>query len=178
MQRLYFVKIIAVIGKYDQKELLWNEIQVRVMSGHGITAQWLPAAAVIIVLVHKRATALTHCTTSVQWLQCLHTVCTRQITLIQFTACARWDFSLTLSFSLCWYEVEKVWRGDLIHQLSDLELCQMCICSFPYILDTWNMYKELFDQNVELWKYSRSRGQDVPVSQTEWLSLAAFNCLI
>lgn len=51
------------------------QIQVRVTSGHrDHGSEGLSTQAVIIVPVHKTATTLTHCTASVQWLQCLHTV--------------------------------------------------------------------------------------------------------
>lgn len=51
------------------------QILVKVVSGHGDhSSKWLSTWAVIIVSVHKTATDLTHCTASVQRLQCLHTV--------------------------------------------------------------------------------------------------------
>lgn len=52
-----------------------DAVEIQVTSGQRDHAsEGLATQAAIIVAVHKTAATLTHCTASVQWLQCLHTV--------------------------------------------------------------------------------------------------------
>lgn len=74
-------------------------IQVRVTSGHAVHSWESLSSQVIIVSVHKTVTALTHCTTSVQRLLCLHTVWPRLKSLL-FRKNSRWTGFLNLPMVL------------------------------------------------------------------------------
>lgn len=67
-----FLGVFIGVWKWVRK-MCWCRVNPGyVRSQH--SSEGLSTQAVITVPVHKTAATLTHCTASVQWLQCLHTV--------------------------------------------------------------------------------------------------------